>query len=118
MQQIVLWVVFQDKCVFPFARMDKLQVVVVGAGAAGVAAAARLMEHGVRDVVILEAGDRMGGRIHTALFGKPFLLFYLYFTTSVTDQQYKINYISVEVFRSGTLLLWQLRKVVPNLEVL
>lgn len=48
--------------------MDKLRVVVVGAGAAGLAAAARLMERGVRDVVILEAEDRMGGRICTTLF--------------------------------------------------
>jgi len=79
-------------------RMDKLQVVVVGAGAAGLAAAARLMEHGVRNVVILEAEDRMGGRIHTTLFGKHFLLLYFYFTTLVTDQDYELNYISVQFF--------------------
>ena len=73
--------------------MDKLRVVVVGAGVAGLAAAARLMERGVRNVVILEAEDRMGGRIHTTLFGKQFLLLYSYFTTLVTDQEYEINYI-------------------------
>ena len=72
-------------------RMDKLQVLVVGAGAAGLAAAARLMARGVRNVVILEAEDRMGGRIHTTLFGKQFLLLYFYFTTLVTDQEYEIN---------------------------
>jgi len=55
---------------FHFFRMDDLQVVVVGAGAAGVAVAARLMEHGVKNTVILEAEERMGGRIHTILFGK------------------------------------------------
>jgi monoamine oxidase len=55
----------------PFIRMDEIQVVVVGAGAAGVAAAARLMERGV-NVIILEAEERMGGRIHTNLFGKLF----------------------------------------------
>lgn len=49
-------------------RMDELQVVVVGAGAAGVAAAARLWERGVTDVVVLEAEERMGGRIHTIPF--------------------------------------------------
>jgi len=79
-------------------RMDKLRVVVVGAGAAGLAAAARLMERGVRNVVILEAEDRMGGRIHTTPFGKQFLLLYLYFTTLVTEQEYEINYISVQFF--------------------
>jgi len=78
-------------------RMDKLQVVVVGAGAAGLAAAARLMAHGVRNV-ILEAEDRMGGRIHTALFGKQLLLLYFYFATLVTDQECEIDYISIQFF--------------------
>jgi monoamine oxidase len=53
--------------------MDELQVVVVGAGAAGVAAATKLMERGVKHVVILEAEERMGGRIHTIPFGKHLL---------------------------------------------
>lgn len=39
-------------------------VVVIGAGAAGLAAAARLAEAG-RSVLVLEARDRVGGRIHT-----------------------------------------------------
>ncbi len=39
-------------------------VVVVGAGAAGLAAARRLTEHGAR-VMILEARDRIGGRVCT-----------------------------------------------------
>jgi len=39
-------------------------VVVVGAGAAGLAAARELGRHGVRTVV-LEARDRIGGRVHT-----------------------------------------------------
>jgi monoamine oxidase len=63
--------------VFSFFRMDELQVVVVGAGAAGVAAAARLRERGVTDVVVLEAEERMGGRIHTIPFGKHFAVIHL-----------------------------------------
>jgi len=78
--------------------MDKLRVLVVGAGAAGLAAATRLIVHGVRNVVILEAEDRMGGRIHTAPFGKQCLLLYFYFTTLVTDQECEINYISIQFF--------------------
>src|SRR5262245_46181237 len=39
-------------------------VVVIGAGAAGLAAAARLAESG-RSVLVLEARDRVGGRIET-----------------------------------------------------
>jgi monoamine oxidase len=48
-------------------------VLVLGAGAAGLAAAARLVERGVRTVVV-EARDRVGGRVDTrrdARFGVP-----------------------------------------------
>lgn len=40
------------------------QVIVIGAGIAGLAAAYRLAQHGVR-VLVIEARDRLGGRIHT-----------------------------------------------------
>lgn len=43
----------------------KAQVVVVGAGLAGLAAAQKLHEAGVEDVVILDAQERIGGRVHT-----------------------------------------------------
>ena len=42
----------------------KTDVVVIGAGVAGLAAAADLAARGVR-VVVLEARDRIGGRIDT-----------------------------------------------------
>ena len=41
------------------------QVVIVGAGASGLAAASKLITNGVEDVVVLEASDRTGGRIHS-----------------------------------------------------
>ena len=41
------------------------RVIVIGAGVAGLAAAATLQAHG-DDVTILEARDRIGGRVHTA----------------------------------------------------
>src|SRR5271169_1277728 len=41
-------------------------VVVVGAGAAGLAAARRLGERGLR-ALVLEARDRIGGRAHTVI---------------------------------------------------
>jgi monoamine oxidase len=41
-----------------------MQTIVVGAGVAGLAAASRLVESGNR-VILLEARDRIGGRIHT-----------------------------------------------------
>ena len=48
-------------------------VVVIGAGAAGVAAARTLLGEG-RSVVLIEAADRVGGRVHTdtAFFGVPY----------------------------------------------
>ncbi len=48
-------------------------VVVVGAGAAGLAAARTLMDQG-RSVVVVEASDRIGGRVHTdtETFGVPY----------------------------------------------
>jgi monoamine oxidase len=42
---------------------DRTKVVIIGAGAAGVAAASKL-DRNRFDVLILEAEDRIGGRIH------------------------------------------------------
>ena len=49
------------------------QAVVIGAGAAGLAATRTLMEHGI-EVVLIEAADRIGGRAvtDTATFGVPY----------------------------------------------
>lgn len=41
------------------------ETVIIGAGAAGLAAAAQLVESGARSVAVLEARDRIGGRIWT-----------------------------------------------------
>jgi monoamine oxidase len=48
----------------------KTKIVIVGAGAAGIAAASKLLKNGLNDFVILEANNRIGGRIHTVNFGK------------------------------------------------
>ena len=45
--------------------MQEAEVVVVGAGLAGLSSARRLSARG-RDVVVLEARDRVGGRVLTA----------------------------------------------------
>ncbi len=50
----------------PRAATDRQDVIVIGAGAAGLAAAAALSKAG-RSVRILEARDRIGGRIWTRL---------------------------------------------------
>lgn len=50
-------------------RLDPM-VVIVGGGIAGVSAARHLINRGVQQVLILEAKDRLGGRIHTVTGGK------------------------------------------------
>ncbi|KAF5272011.1 hypothetical protein FQR65_LT04992 [Abscondita terminalis] len=44
-------------------------VLVIGAGASGIAAASKLIQNGIMNVTVLEAEHRVGGRIHTAAFG-------------------------------------------------
>ncbi|XP_010257143.1 PREDICTED: polyamine oxidase 1 [Nelumbo nucifera] len=44
-------------------------VIIVGAGISGISAAKVLAENGVKDLVILEASDRIGGRIRKEDFG-------------------------------------------------
>lgn len=46
------------------------KIIIIGAGAAGIAAASRLIEGGLDNVTILEGKDRIGGRIHTVEFCK------------------------------------------------
>lgn len=40
-------------------------VVIIGAGVAGIAAAIALIENGFKQVIVLEASGRVGGRIHS-----------------------------------------------------
>ncbi|XP_001607922.1 protein anon-37Cs isoform X1 [Nasonia vitripennis] len=44
-------------------------IIIVGAGASGIAAASKLMENGFNNIIILEAEDRIGGRVYTHKFG-------------------------------------------------
>ncbi len=55
------------------ARAANPDVVVIGAGAAGIAAAQTLLKKG-QTVAVLEATDRIGGRVHTdhSIFGEPY----------------------------------------------
>lgn len=53
-------------------RMEK-QIVIIGAGVAGIAAATKLISSGFRNVLIFEGQNRIGGRIHTIPFGASVL---------------------------------------------
>ncbi|XP_043460908.1 spermine oxidase-like [Leptopilina heterotoma] len=48
--------------------MSQSKIIIIGAGASGIAAACRLIEKGFQNVTILEAKNRIGGRIHTVNF--------------------------------------------------
>lgn len=48
--------------------MDK-KIIIIGGGASGFAAASKLLSNGFNNVVILEAENRIGGRVYTIPFG-------------------------------------------------
>lgn len=48
---------------------QKVRVCVIGAGVAGLGAAQRLAEAGIQDFVLLEAEERLGGRVCTVKHG-------------------------------------------------
>ncbi|XP_058799590.1 spermine oxidase-like [Phymastichus coffea] len=45
------------------------KIIIIGAGAAGIAAASKLFENGFKNVTILEAENRIGGRLYTTKLG-------------------------------------------------
>lgn len=52
--------------------MEK-HIVIIGAGASGIAAATKLMSNGFQNVTVLEAESRIGGRINSIPFGSGFI---------------------------------------------
>jgi spermine oxidase len=55
------------------------EIIVIGAGVSALSACASLSEAGLNNFVILEANDRIGGRMHTIPFGME-IFFLNYFT--------------------------------------
>ena len=54
-----------------FEKLNMVEIVIIGAGASGLAAASRLFERGINpaQITILEAENRIGGRVHTIQHG-------------------------------------------------
>lgn len=50
--------------------MFNSRIIVIGSGAAGIAASSKLIENGFKNVMVLEAESRIGGRINTIPFGR------------------------------------------------
>ena len=45
------------------------KIIIIGAGLSGISAGVKLMENNFTNVLILEAENRIGGRIHSVEFG-------------------------------------------------
>jgi spermine oxidase len=48
--------------------MQNIRILIIGAGTAGISAAAKLIERGFTNVTILEAENRIGGRLYSTPF--------------------------------------------------
>lgn len=57
--------------------LDK-KIVIIGAGASGIAAASKLLENGFQNVTILEAESRIGGRVNTSKLGNNYSFDFLF----------------------------------------
>lgn len=52
---------------------NELRVVIIGAGSSGIAAASKLLQSGFKNVTLLEAEPRFGGRVNTIPFAEGFI---------------------------------------------
>ena len=50
--------------------MSEFAAIVIGGGMSGISACIKLIESGVLNILLLEASDRLGGRINTVPFRK------------------------------------------------
>lgn len=48
--------------------MQNVRVIVIGAGISGISCATKLIENGFKNIRILEAENRLGGRVNTTPF--------------------------------------------------
>ena len=49
----------------PIDSSHEHKVIIIGAGAAGLGAAQYLYQHGIKDILVIEARNRIGGRVWT-----------------------------------------------------
>lgn len=54
-------------------ELNKYKVIIIGAGPAGIAAATKLLKNNITDIRILEAENRIGGRVNSVKFGDAFV---------------------------------------------
>lgn len=49
---------------------NKYSVIVIGGGMSGLSCCSKLIENGINDILLVEANNRLGGRINTIEFGR------------------------------------------------
>ncbi|XP_050294380.1 spermine oxidase-like [Anthonomus grandis grandis] len=55
------------------SQQNNVSIIIIGAGSSGIAAATKLIKNNFTNIQILEAEDRIGGRIHSVRFGDAFV---------------------------------------------
>ncbi|XP_058464065.1 spermine oxidase-like [Malaya genurostris] len=95
------------------------KILIIGAGAAGIAAATRLHETGYRNFIILEAENRIGGRIHTVPYGENVLDYGAQWVHSnidniVYDMAAEYNLVEKESYRENGLFIKSNGEEVPE----
>lgn len=58
-------------CVFSSEEMFP-RILIIGSGPSGIATASKLLQNGFKNLTILEAENRIGGRVHSIKMGKIF----------------------------------------------
>lgn len=74
MSMMVFICLFIYQCKFGLSEVagknKNPKIIIIGAGPAGIAAASKLFENNITNVTILEAENRIGGRVFTTQLGK------------------------------------------------
>lgn len=74
LKNIVFFFLLIVLCVgYRTAHAENCSVIIIGAGPSGTAAAARLLENNINDILVLEAEPRTGGRIYSVKFGDGYV---------------------------------------------
>lgn len=69
----------------PLPDVSKHKVIIIGAGIAGLAAATHLSQNDMNDFIVLEAQNRIGGRICSTKIGMKNILMLLKLVFSIPE---------------------------------
>jgi len=79
----------------PLPDVSKHKVIIIGAGIAGLAAATHLSQHNMNDFIVLEAQNRIGGRICSSKISMK--MYYCYLTFLYMSDLQMINKLNLEL---------------------